>query len=84
MFPDEIERVKAAGRKLGARTIVGPGAARFSTRPAQQQPALAARGQLPHGGLERCSLYALSVIYTDEGVFRSGVNLGTPGNPTWA
>ena len=25
---------------------------------------------MPHGGLERCSLYALSVIYTDEGVFQ--------------
>ena len=37
----EIERVKAAGRELARGQSSAPGAARFSTRPAQPQPASA-------------------------------------------
>ncbi len=81
----EIERVKAAGRKLGAPTIVGAGGGKVLDT---ARAAAAGLGlpvvNCPTVASSDAPCSALSVIYTDEGVFRSGVNLGTPGNPTWA
>ena len=53
----EIERVKAAARELKARTIVGAGGGKvLDTARAAAADLEPARGQLPHGRLQRRSL----------------------------
>ncbi len=67
----EIERVKAAGRELGARTIVGAGGGKVLDT---ARAAAAGLGlpvvNCPTVASSDAPCSALSVIYTDEGVFQ--------------
>jgi len=67
----EIERVKAAGRQLGARTIVGAGGGKVLDT---ARAAAAGLGlpvvNCPTVASSDAPCSALSVIYTDEGVFQ--------------
>ena len=71
MFPDG-DRASQGGRTGARRADDRRRRGRQGSRhgPRSRCRPRPARGQLPHGGLERCSLHALSVIYTDEGVFQ--------------
>ena len=85
MLPDG-DRASQGGRAgARARTIVGAGGGKVLDT---ARAAAAGLGlpvvNCPTVASSDAPCSALSVIYTDEGVFRSGVILGTPGNPTWA
>lgn len=73
----EIERVKAAGRQLGARTIVGAGGGKvLDTARAAAAGLSLPVVNCPMVASSDASCSALSVIYTDEVAFRQGVSFG--------